>query len=1182
MTSSITPLIAACSAIFLSTATLVQADYQAEVLADAPLVFYRCNEISGTVTENLGSLGAAAQGTYAESGVALDQPSAAEDLGSAVGFSGGFITVPDLMLGPLSTVTVEAWVKRTSDPVDFFAIFAGDGFETGDLHLNLVGAQAQLQFAVADNPTPFPQFVPSWPVTDWNYIVVTYDTTSGQVQFYLNGHLFGTAMAGTTPIAFTGGTIGAWLNTFVSPPAPQRFLDGCLDEIAIYESVLSPERVRAHYNAVATGVAIATHPHDVVTLEGRPATFGVEVTGANPQYQWFKNGEAIPGANRGTYSTPPTSLADDGAIFFVLVSNAVSSATSSDAILTVVERPTTGYAETILADAPLVYYRLDESDGTTVANSGSLGSAADGTLAESGAQLGASSASANLATAIGLDGVGGFVRMPDLGLGGLTQCSVELWLKWRGVPNPFYAVYAGDGFESGDLHINLVEAGPLLEFAVADNASPYPRFQPLWGEEEWHHLVLTYETDSGQALIYFDGGMIGQANAGTTPIHFDGGQIGAWLNTFVSPAAPQRFLNGAVDEFAVYDTVLTPAQVLRHYAASAPPPPPYAAAVLSDSPLVYYRLEETNGLRAENLGSLGPAADGTYAETGVALGQSSAFSGLGRSMALDGSAGFLRVPDLGLGPLAEASVEMWVKPRSNPGSLQAVLAGDGFETGDLHLNLVGAGPSVECAVSGNSTFPQFSPAWAVGEWHHLVLTYSGGAESKARLYLDTVLVDEASTEGTLIEFTGSQIGAWLNTFVGPPESQRFLDALIDEIAIYPTVLAPERILAHYGAINTRPAITGQPADATVLECYPVTFQVNATGPNLRYQWFKNDLPISGAEDASYTTTTTQQDDGAVFSVMVSNVVAATMSRNALLRVVARPSGSYAATVLGDAPFVYYHFDETSGTTAANAGSLGSAADGMVSESGAAWGYGAPFPGLGSALDLDGASGFVRVPDLAQPPMAQATIELWVMPRGTPAPFYALYAGDGFEAGDLHVNLTEAEPKVEFAVSGNATFPRFVPAWSNGGWHQLAATYDASGASSTITLYFDGQLVGQATSGTTLLSFTGGQIGAWLNTFVNPAASERFLNGAIDEFALYDTALLPEQILSHYASVAAGRLSFRLVDDQLQLEWSGCGLILQENVDVADPGGWANVPNGDLSPVTVPLDATQKYYRLAKP
>jgi Zn-dependent metalloprotease len=93
---------------------------------------------------------------------------------------------------------------------------------------------------------------------------------------------------------------------------------------------------------------------------------------------------------------------------------------------------------------------------------------------------------------------------------------------------------------------------------------------------------------------------------------------------------------------------------------------------------------------------------------------------------------------------------------------------------------------------------------------------------------------------------------------------------------------------------TAPAITGQPASVTVNAGQTATFSVTATGTApLSYQWRKNGTNISGATSASYTTpATTSTDNGATFSVVVSNSAGSATSNNATLTVTSGGSTSY--------------------------------------------------------------------------------------------------------------------------------------------------------------------------------------------------------------------------------------------------------------------------------------------------
>ena len=83
-----------------------------------------------------------------------------------------------------------------------------------------------------------------------------------------------------------------------------------------------------------------------------------------------------------------------------------------------------------------------------------------------------------------------------------------------------------------------------------------------------------------------------------------------------------------------------------------------------------------------------------------------------------------------------------------------------------------------------------------------------------------------------------------------------------------------------------PSITAEPASQTVMAGQTTSFTVQATGTApLAYQWQKNGAALSGATSPSYTTpATTSSDNGAQFTVVVSNSAGSVRSNAAMLTV----------------------------------------------------------------------------------------------------------------------------------------------------------------------------------------------------------------------------------------------------------------------------------------------------------
>jgi hypothetical protein len=116
------------------------------------------------------------------------------------------------------------------------------------------------------------------------------------------------------------------------------------------------------------GVApqITTQPASVTADDGTTATFNVVATGG-ASYQWQRDGANIVGATLATYTTPTLGLADNGAVYTVLVANTAGSTTSNPATLTVVQsaaRITAQPADTSVLDGEAATFSVATVGGT--------------------------------------------------------------------------------------------------------------------------------------------------------------------------------------------------------------------------------------------------------------------------------------------------------------------------------------------------------------------------------------------------------------------------------------------------------------------------------------------------------------------------------------------------------------------------------------------------------------------------------------------------------------------------------------------------------------------------------------------------------------------------------------------------------------------------------------------------
>ena len=139
--------------------------------------------------------------------------------------------------------------------------------------------------------------------------------------------------------------------------------DGATFDVVVTNAFGSATSTAATLTVSASGVApsITTDPASITVTEPDAATFSVVATGTAPlSYQWRRDGVDIAGETGTSYTLDPTSVADDGATFDVVVTNAFGSATSTAATLTV---SASGVAPSITTDPASI--TVTEPDAAT-------------------------------------------------------------------------------------------------------------------------------------------------------------------------------------------------------------------------------------------------------------------------------------------------------------------------------------------------------------------------------------------------------------------------------------------------------------------------------------------------------------------------------------------------------------------------------------------------------------------------------------------------------------------------------------------------------------------------------------------------------------------------------------------------------------------------------------------------
>ena len=153
---------------------------------------------------------------------------------------------------------------------------------------------------------------------------------------------FSVAATGSATLSFQwkkyGSNIPGATASSYTTPATTSTDSGAVFTVVVSNSAGTAISTHATLTVTANAVppTVTTQPQNLSVLPGSSASFWVSATGTSPlTYQWKKNGSDIPGATTSSYSTPPTSNADNGAAFSVKVSNSAGTVTSGAASLIV-------------------------------------------------------------------------------------------------------------------------------------------------------------------------------------------------------------------------------------------------------------------------------------------------------------------------------------------------------------------------------------------------------------------------------------------------------------------------------------------------------------------------------------------------------------------------------------------------------------------------------------------------------------------------------------------------------------------------------------------------------------------------------------------------------------------------------------------------------------------------------
>lgn len=225
------------------------------------------------------------------------------------------------------------------------------------------------------------------------------------------------------------------------------------------------------------------------------------------------------------------------------------------------------YADVVLADSPAAFWRLEETSGSTIADSSGNGR----TLTATSATLTGSTGLTDLGSGATLDGSSSHLSADITPIPGTASVwSVEFWTTTTTGGGSTTAIVAEANGGSSTSHWYVGTSGGFVTAAFRVSATlNQVTGTVVINDNAPHHVVVTFNGTTGAVSIYVDGALdtTGTSATGTyAPTRFSIGRL--------PRSSITGYYAGTVDEVALYESTLSPARILAHYESGTGVLPP--------------------------------------------------------------------------------------------------------------------------------------------------------------------------------------------------------------------------------------------------------------------------------------------------------------------------------------------------------------------------------------------------------------------------------------------------------------------------------------------------------------------------------------------------------------------------------------------------------------------------------
>jgi Ca2+-binding RTX toxin-like protein len=340
--------------------------------------------------------------------------------------------------------------------------------------------------------------------------------------------------------------------------------DGQLDELRLAETALTADEILAEFNnvnapsdlySVSTSADVYADGDDVDNLYGGD---GDDTLYASSGADTL-NGD---GGNDLLYGGADANVLKGGAGDDTVYADALPSG--------VTDSSAAGFAQAVAAHSPDVYLRLNETSGSTVANTGNGGAAIDG-IVNGGALLGAAALYDGGATSIQFDGVNDYISVPNSDLINTTSVAartIELVFN-ADVTSGRHVLYEeGGGVNAISIYI---DQGQLYFQAVDKNDFGPFDLSAAVNVGETYHAALVLDAASGTLQGFLNGALVGTEII-TQALSSHSGAIGIGAqngNTVYHDGAGRsglsNFFEGRISDLAIHNNVVSAEDIAARY-----------------------------------------------------------------------------------------------------------------------------------------------------------------------------------------------------------------------------------------------------------------------------------------------------------------------------------------------------------------------------------------------------------------------------------------------------------------------------------------------------------------------------------------------------------------------------------------------------------------------------------------